>query len=393
MRYAHQYPTAINTVKSRNPKDYYPVGAGRRSFVFSYWGFLMSDRISGGITSATDRGYVDLGAIIAGSIVALGASVVLSTLGAAIGLGSFSFKEGGSTFGFILTALYIVASMVVIYTLGGYITGRLRRRVEGAYSDEVKTRDGLHGLVVWGLGTLLGAVVLTGAVTGTLRVAGNVAGTTLTATGSAVGGVAQGAGQLAGGAISGVGQLVGNVAQGAGEAVGPSLEDALPGGLTSNPVDYISGSLLRPSQNIPGPRSGETGNAEQEVGQILVQLIRTGEISEEDRGYLRQLVAAQTGVSTSEVNARVEQAEQRAQEIRAQAQERIEEAQAKIEEMRAEAQAALDEARARAEQAAEDARIAGIMTALLLTVAALIAGFAAYSGAIRGGAHRDGYRN
>lgn len=350
----------------------------------------MSDTIPVEKATLSDRGYVDLGAIVAGTLVAVGASLVLTAFGAAIGLGSISFDDGSiSIFGLILTALFVVISMVLVYMLGGYITGRLRRRVEIANTDEVKVRDGLHGLVVWGLGTILSAIVLSSAVTGTVKAVGNVAGTALEATGAAVGGVAQGAGQLAGGAISGAGQLVGGVAQGAGQAVAPTLEEAMPSGLTSNPIDYISDTMLRPAQAVPGPNTGEPGNAKQEIGQILMNLVRTGEISEADKTYLRQVVAAQTGLTPNEVDARVNDAEQRAQEIRAEAQKKVDEAQAKIDQLKAETQKTFDEAKAKAEQAAEEARVAGILTAFLLATAALVAGAAAYIGAIRGGEHRD----
>lgn len=350
----------------------------------------MTDFIQEQSPASNDRNYVDLGAVIAGTVVAVGATIVFSTFGAAIGLGSISFDEGSiSTFGLILTALFVVISMVLVYMLGGYISGRLRRRVDAASVDEVKVRDGLHGLVVWGLGTILSALVVASAVTGTVRAVGVAAGTTLEAAGSAVGGVAQGAGQLAGGVVSGAGQLLGGAAQGAGQAIAPSLEESMPQGLTSNPIDYISGTLLRPAQAVPGPATGEPGNAEKEIGQILAEVIRTGEINDADKAYLRQVVAAQTGLSPDEVDARVTEAEQRAQMIRTAAQEKVDAAQAKLEEMKAEAQKALDEAKAKAEQAAEEARVAGILTAFLLAASALVAAAAAYIGAVRGGEHRD----
>lgn len=140
---------------------------------------------------------------------------------------------------------------------------------------------------------------------------------------------------------------------------------------------------------MPGPNTGEPGNAKQEIGQILMNLVRTGEMSEADKAYLRQVVAAQTGLTPNEVDARVNEAEQRAQEIRAEAQKKVDEAQAKIDQLKAETQKTFEEAKAKAEQAAEEARVAGILTAFLLATAALVAGVAAYIGAIRGGEHRD----
>ncbi|TRW92044.1 hypothetical protein FNJ84_21260 [Paracoccus sp. M683] len=350
----------------------------------------MSDLIVEKTPANNDRSYVDVGAVIAGTVVAVGASAVLSGFGAAIGLGSISFDEGSiSAFGLILTALFVVISMVLVYMLGGYISGRMRRRAEGSTVEEVKVQDGLHGLVVWGLGTILSAFVVAGAITGTVKAVGSAASTTLEAAGTAVGGVAQGAGQLAGGIASGTGQVIGGVAQGAGQAMAPTLDDTLSNGMDFNPIDYISGALLRPSQSGSGPTTAVTGDAQQEVGTILTQLIRTGEINEADKNYLRQVVAAQTGLSPAEVDARVSEAEQRAQAIRDEAEKKVAEAQAKLEEMKAAAQKVVDEAKAKAEAAAEEARVAGILTAFLLAASALVAAAAAYIGAVRGGEHRD----
>ena len=39
-------------------------------------------------------------------------------------------------------------SLVASYLAGGYIAGRMRRRVESATDDEVTARDGINGLVV-----------------------------------------------------------------------------------------------------------------------------------------------------------------------------------------------------------------------------------------------------
>ncbi|MDN5788172.1 MAG: hypothetical protein L0H65_14185, partial [Pseudorhodobacter sp.] len=43
---------------------------------------------------------------------------------------------------------------------GGYIAGRMRRRVVGISADELSVRDGIHGLAVWGAAILMGAWLL-----------------------------------------------------------------------------------------------------------------------------------------------------------------------------------------------------------------------------------------
>jgi len=340
-----------------------------------------------GESAAGDRGYVDWGAILAGAAIAAGTSVVLTGFAAALGLGSISADEGGgiSGFGLILTAIVAAVSMAAAYMLGGYIAGRMRRRVEGASRDEVTARDGIHGLVVWALGMIVGAFLAAGAVTGAAKAVGSAASTAVEAAGSAVGGVAQGAGQLVGGAVQGAGALAGGAAKGVAQAA-PQLADMLPEGMQSNPLDYVTDSLLRPA--TPGQGYSDAA-LRREVASIVMNVVRTGEVSGADRAYLQQAIAARTGMTEQEVNARVDDAIARANQLRAEAQEKLQQAQQAVEDAKAQAQQALDQAEAEARDAAETVRVTGILTAFLLAATALLAAAAAYVGAVKGGRHRD----
>lgn len=348
---------------------------------------------------AAGRSYVDWAAVFAGAVVATGVAVVMTTFAAALGLGSVSVGEDGgiSWWWLIITALFVVVSMVAANALGGYIAGRMRRPVGTASSDEVTVRDGINGLTVWGVGMIVTAVLATSVVSGGLRAAGSAAQTAVEATGAAVGGVAQGAGQLAGGIVSGAGQAVGGLAQGAGQAAAPALDDALPQGMQSNPLDYITDTLLRPDGQSPAATLQQdvernTTETQRQILGIFANLIRTGEISDGDRDYLRQQVAARTGLSEQEVDARVDEAVTRAENIRTEAQQKIDEAKAQVEQLKAEAQQRLDQAQQQAAEAAETARHTGILSAFLLAASALIAGAAAYIGAVHGGRDRDNGR-
>lgn len=374
-----------------------------------------------GDTGSGDRGYVDWGAIFAGAAIAGGVSVIMTGFSAALGLGAISADEGVSGIGLILAALFTVISMVAAYMLGGYIAGRMRRRVDSAATDEVTARDGIHGLVVWALGTLLGGFIAVSAITGGAKAVGSAASTAVEATGAAVGGIAQGAGNLAGGAISGVGQAVGGVASGVGQAAGPALSDMLPEGMTSNPLDYITDTVLRPAARqvqeagspsqaaaqtqIPGSPTGttfgeaasqptpanpgETGDIRAELVGILANILRTGEISDADRNYATQLVADNTDLSQQEVEQRVNDAIERTQQLRADAEARLKELQDQAAKLRADAEAAAADAKEKAIQAAETARTSAILSAFLLAASSLIAAAAAYIGAVKGGRHRD----
>ena len=88
------------------------------------------------------------GAIFAGFVVATVTQIVLSVLGLAIGLSVFdpgSDSLGGYGVG---ATIWFVATTAVSLFLGGLVLGRL--------AGILKTRDGvLHGIVMWGLSTLL----------------------------------------------------------------------------------------------------------------------------------------------------------------------------------------------------------------------------------------------
>lgn len=341
---------------------------------------------------ANNAGYVDWGSIFAGAVVAAGASLVLTTFASALGLGSISAGDDGgiSYFGLIITGLFAAISVVAVYLLGGYVAGRMRRRFGDAARDEVTARDGLHGLVVWGLGMLVAGTFAASLIGGAARTAGSAAETAVQAAGSATGGIAQGAGQLMGGAVSGAGQAISGAAQGAGGAAAPALQDMLPQGMRSNPVDYLIDQMVRPAEG--GQGSGPPADPaalQKQVAEILMNLVRTGNIPDGDRAFLRNLVASRTGLNPEQVDARVNEAINKAQAIRAEAQKRIDDAKAEGERLKTEAQKRVDEAKALAVEAAETARVASILTAFLLAASALVAAAAATIGAVWGGRHRD----
>lgn len=111
---------------------------------------------------AHDGSYVDWPAIFAGAVVASAIAFVFTTFGAALGLTLTSPYEGE---GSAIAALIAVGSWMLWTTIssfmaGGYIAGRMRRRIDLANADEVGIRDGIHGLTVWGVAVMLGAVLL-----------------------------------------------------------------------------------------------------------------------------------------------------------------------------------------------------------------------------------------
>ena len=97
---------------------------------------------------------------------------------------------------------------------------------------------------------------------------------------------------------------------------------------------------------------------------IFANAIRTGSLSEPDRGYLTQMVAARTGVSADEAQQRVEAGFNNLKQ-------------------------GIDTAKAKAKEVADAARKAAALLALWLFVSLLCGAFAASLMAIFGGRSRD----
>ena len=346
------------------------------------------------VENTSDRSHVDWAAIFAGATVASGVMAVLTTFAGGLGLSSFSVDDGGdiSTVWLVITALFIVISTVASYMLGGYITGRMRRPSGTATRDELTVRDGLNGLVVWGLGTIVSILLLVSAISGGAKAVGSAAETAVQTAGTVVGSAAQGAGQLAGGIVSGAGQAVSGLAQGAGQAAAPSVEQMLPQGLKTNPLDYLTDSLLRTDgqgSSVAGQEAQNLADFQRQISGILGNLLSTGEISDADRAWLTNQVATRTGLSQDDAQNRVNQTVERVQALRTEAQAKVDEAKKAVADAQAQAAKTAEEVKTQAAETAEKARITGILTAFLLAASALVAAVAAYIGAIHGGRHRD----
>jgi hypothetical protein len=59
----------------------------------------------------------------------------------------------------ILSGFWIIVVAVGSFAAGGYLAGRVRSTWK-ASKDEVEFRDGTHGLIVWAIGVMLGALLL-----------------------------------------------------------------------------------------------------------------------------------------------------------------------------------------------------------------------------------------
>ena len=271
-------------------------------------------------SSATQEhhSYVDWPAIIAGIALASAISLLLLAFGSAVGLSFVNFRtfDGvNPVWVAIAAAIWLLWVEVSSFMAGGYLTGRLRRRFADATEHEVDVRDGAHGLLVWAGALVVGAIIAAGGVGAALNAIGSAAATATTA--------------------------ASNVADES----------------TLDPNAYFTDLLFR------SPNATATTGAQDfrgEAARILTNGAIAGDVSADDRTYLAQLVAANTGLSAEEAQTRVDQV-----------------------------MTAVDDARAKAADAAEAARKMTVLGAFLTAASLLVAAAGAWWAASKGGRHRD----
>ena len=218
------------------------------------------------------------GAIFAGFIVATALQMVLSVLGVAVGFAAFDPGQGDSASGLgIGVALWFALTAIVSLFIGGLTTGRL--------AGILTPGDGrLHGVVVWGLSTLLAVYFAT---MGAGQILGGVFSfatrTTAAVAGSAVGAVGQ-IGSAAAGQAGGIdfGQLQ--------REIETTLQQ------TGNPA--LQPGVLQDQAGAAGAQA--TGGASnQELARELTDRIRAtaGEVRRED---LINVITARTGLTGPE---------------------------------------------------------------------------------------------
>lgn len=284
--------------------------------------------------------YLSWGAIIAGALCAAAISLVLFAFGSAIGLSAVSpWPHAGlsPTVALIIVALWTAIVQVVAFAAGGYVAGRVRNSWGGVVTHERRFRDGMHGLIVWAVGLLVGAAFAVSAVGGLLR-------TGVQATATVAAGTAGGA-----------------------TAASVAGQRGIPPAAT--PADIAFDYLTRPGPvAAAAPAAGAPPPAAvtppQELKPSIVRIfadgLQAGTLPPADRTYLASLVAMRTGMSQADAEKRVDEAFQQAKDA---------------------------EAKVRA--AADKARKASVLAAFLAAATLVVACAAACAGATAGGRHRD----
>lgn len=239
---------------------------------------------------------ISWGAIFAGTVVALVTQMALSLLGLAIGFGAVDPATEANPLGGIGTGagIWLAISSIASLFAGGLVAARLAglpRKPDGI----------LHGIVTWGLVTLLTFYLMT----------------------SAAGQLLSGAAGIVGQGFDLLGQGVAAVAPEAGQAI----RDQLPADLTLEQIENEAVELLRQSGVQPEDVEQQAGQALDEAGQraaeadlrgALERLLQTGRdvASEADREAVVNILVARTELSRAEAEQRVQQYEERFQQAR-----------------------------------------------------------------------------
>jgi hypothetical protein len=206
-------------------------------------------------------------AILAGGVVTAALSLMLLALGTGLGLyvaSPWTSSPISTSHAAMAAGIYMLVVAVLSSAVGGYLAGRLRARWTNATTHEVYFRDTAHGLLSWAIATVASAAFLGAAAT-----------------------------SIVGGAASGV-------ASGAsGERIASSVDRLLRpdyAALTRGDV------VVRPGAALGRDIAGDRADA---IRLLAGNLRDRTDIASPDRLYLVQLVAARTGLSAADADARV----------------------------------------------------------------------------------------
>jgi len=197
-------------------------------------------------------------AIFGGVIMVVVIQLLLSMLGAGIGLGNVNLNAGStpdaSSFGIGAGVWWVVSSCVALL-FGGYVAAWLA-------GIEIRFDGMLHGLVTWGITTILTIYLLT----------------------SAIGGI-----------IGGGFSALGSVTSAAGSGIKDAAQAA---GVSPDMVQQQAQAYLQPTN--PNPATMTPQDAQKEVARNLVIYAKGGPDAPAAKSQIIAIMAAQQHISTAD---------------------------------------------------------------------------------------------
>lgn len=217
--------------------------------------------------------YVEWAAILAGATFTSAIIVLMTAFGSAIGLSLVSPYHGPSPILFyVVLALWFTWITVSSFVAGGYLTGRLRRPIEGTTPHEVHVRDGAHGLIVWAVAVVIGTALATFSLSSAV--------TTLSLSSVVKGGA--------------------DPTKSGAAALASSM------GSNADPIGYQVDQLLRKTGIVAAARSAPPDVSARDVSKVLAMGVSHGSLSSDDRIYVARAIAARSGLSQADAERRVD---------------------------------------------------------------------------------------
>ena len=224
---------------------------------------------------------ISWGAIFGGVILVIAVQLLLSLLGAGIGLGTVNTNAGttpdASSLGIGAGVWWIVSSVIAL-AFGGYASAWLA-------GIELRWDGILHGLITWGIASILTVYLLS----------------------SAVGGII-------GGSASALGSVASAAGSGVKEAAQPMAQAA---GVTPAMLQDQAQAYLKPAN--PDPAGMSPQDAQKEVVSNLATYAKGGPDAGAARTRVIAIMAAQQKISTDQATQQFDAAQAKLQQTKAQA--------------------------------------------------------------------------
>jgi hypothetical protein len=220
-------------------------------------------------------------AIFGGVILVVTVQLLLSMLGAGIGLGSVNTNGGttpeASSFGMAAGIWWVVSSIIAL-AFGGYVSAWLA-------GIEIRWDGILHGLITWGIATLLTIYLLTSAL-----------------------------GSLIGGGFSALGSAASVAGNGVKEAAQPLAQAT---GVSPDMLQQQAQAYLQPAN--PDPATMSPQDAQKEVVTNLATYAKGGADAPAAKERVINIMAAQQHVSRDDAAKRFDETQVKVQQARDQA--------------------------------------------------------------------------
>lgn len=243
---------------------------------------MVGTGVSGGWEHVHKR--ISWGAIFGGVVLAIALQILLSLLGAGIGLGTVNVAAGStpdaSSFGIGAGIWWVVSTILALFA-GGYAAAWLA-------GNEIKFDGMLHGLVAWGISTILTLYLLT----------------------SAVGG-------LIGGGFSAISSVASSAGGAVKDAAAPVAKTF---GVSPDMVQDQARAYLQPTN--PDPATMSPQDAQKTIAQDLVTYERGGPDAAAARTDIINITAAQMKISQADATKKFDDAQAKIQQTTAEAKQK-----------------------------------------------------------------------